>query len=130
MGGEDDLVTVFDYTLKRVIARLQGHNAFVLAVCFHPTCPTRLVSSGEDGFLAFWDFASVVQEDAVRDTLIARDVASDKWSEVPLLAPLSSFALSFVASSVRWHVVSGQACVSAMDKKRAIVNLWKRGADL
>jgi len=70
-GGEDDLVSVWSFTEKHIIARCQGHNSWVTGVKFDPfvinTTPSstsalvettyRFGSVGQDTQLLLWDFS-------------------------------------------------------------------------
>jgi WD40 repeat protein len=53
VGGQDDLITIFSARESRVVARCQGHSAFVLAITFDYTRGGgyRFGSVGEDGKL-------------------------------------------------------------------------------
>lgn len=53
VGGSDDLITIFSAKENRVVARCQGHSAFVLAITFDYTRGGgyRFGSVGEDGKL-------------------------------------------------------------------------------
>ena len=55
VGGQDDLITIFSPREARVIARCQGHSAFVTSLAFDPTRGGgyRFGSVGEDGKLLF-----------------------------------------------------------------------------
>ncbi|KAI7898075.1 WD40-repeat-containing domain protein [Cokeromyces recurvatus] len=60
-GGQDDLVTIWDFKEQRIIARCQGHKSWVRGVAFDPwRCDEtiyRFASIGEDARLIFWDFS-------------------------------------------------------------------------
>jgi WD40 repeat protein len=59
-GGQDDLVTIWSVAEKRILARCQGHNAWVKGVAFDPwKCEGlnyRFGTIGEDRRLLLWDF--------------------------------------------------------------------------
>lgn len=60
-GGQDDLVTIWSFPERRIIARCQGHNSWVSAVAFDPwRCDQktyRFGSVGDDCRLLLWDFS-------------------------------------------------------------------------
>ncbi|ORY22031.1 WD40-repeat-containing domain protein [Naematelia encephala] len=62
VGGQDDLITIFSPRESRVVARCQGHSAFVTSICFDQRGGEgrgyRFASVGEDGKLILWDFSS------------------------------------------------------------------------
>ncbi|GLI76178.1 hypothetical protein PoHVEF18_004449 [Penicillium ochrochloron] len=60
-GGQDDLVTIWSFPERRIVARCQGHNSWVSAVAFDPwRCDQktyRFGSVGDDCRLLLWDFS-------------------------------------------------------------------------
>ncbi|KAI7902357.1 WD40-repeat-containing domain protein [Cokeromyces recurvatus] len=60
-GGEDDLVTLWSFVEKRLVARCQGHRSWVTGVAFDKwRCDDqnyRFGSVGEDCNLILWDFS-------------------------------------------------------------------------
>ncbi|CEP07401.1 hypothetical protein [Parasitella parasitica] len=60
-GGEDDLVTLWSFSEKRIIARCPGHKSWVTGVAFDRwRCEDkayRFGSVGEDCNLILWDFS-------------------------------------------------------------------------
>mmetsp|Transcript_23414 Transcript_23414/g.41412 ORF Transcript_23414/g.41412 Transcript_23414/m.41412 type:complete len:687 (+) Transcript_23414:75-2135(+) len=52
-GADDCLVKIWDYQTKTCIKTLQGHQANVSAVCFHPELPI-ILSGSEDGTVRLW----------------------------------------------------------------------------
>jgi WD40 repeat protein len=60
-GGQDDLLTIWSFPERKIIARCQGHNSWVSAVAFDPwRCDQktyRLGSVGDDCRLLLWDFS-------------------------------------------------------------------------
>ncbi|RKP05411.1 WD40-repeat-containing domain protein [Thamnocephalis sphaerospora] len=60
-GGQDDLVSVWSFVERRIIARCQGHQSWVTSVSFDDwRCDEdmyRFGSVGEDGHLLLWDFS-------------------------------------------------------------------------
>jgi WD40 repeat protein len=60
-GGQDDLVSIWSVSEKRVVARCEGHHSWVTAVAFDPwRCGERdyrFGSVGEDCRLLLWDFS-------------------------------------------------------------------------
>ncbi|KAI9794645.1 MAG: hypothetical protein M1816_004532 [Peltula sp. TS41687] len=59
-GGQDDLVSVWSLTERRIVARCEGHSSWVSGVAFDPwRCDERnyrFGSVGEDCKLLLWDF--------------------------------------------------------------------------
>lgn len=79
VGGEDDLVTVWSFTERCVVARGQGHRSWVSVVAFDPfachfeepveTQPCyRLGSVGQDTQLCLWD----ITEDVLRSPVCVK----------------------------------------------------------
>ncbi|KAK9345085.1 WD40-repeat-containing domain protein [Lipomyces starkeyi] len=60
-GGQDDLVSIWSFTSRTLVARCQGHQSFVTSVAFDPwRCDERVYrfgSVGEDCRLCLWDFS-------------------------------------------------------------------------
>lgn len=60
-GGQDDLVTIWSFPERKIVARCQGHNSWVSAVAFDPwRCDQktyRFGSVGDDCRLLLWDFS-------------------------------------------------------------------------
>ncbi|OJJ45447.1 hypothetical protein ASPZODRAFT_144077 [Penicilliopsis zonata CBS 506.65] len=60
-GGQDDLVTIWSFPERKIVARCQGHNSWVAAVAFDPwRCDNRTYrfgSVGDDCRLLLWDFS-------------------------------------------------------------------------
>eukprot|EP00475_Leptophrys_vorax_P040466 TRINITY_DN7503_c0_g4_i2.p1 TRINITY_DN7503_c0_g4~~TRINITY_DN7503_c0_g4_i2.p1 ORF type:complete len:534 (-),score=123.39 TRINITY_DN7503_c0_g4_i2:686-2287(-) len=59
VGGEDDLISIWDVQTQRLLARGYGHRSWVSRVSFHPVVANReyrLMSVGHDGRLAVWRF--------------------------------------------------------------------------
>ncbi|KAE8149826.1 hypothetical protein BDV25DRAFT_140411 [Aspergillus avenaceus] len=60
-GGQDDLVTIWSFPERKIVARCQGHNSWVSAVAFDPwRCDERTYrfgSVGDDCRLLLWDFS-------------------------------------------------------------------------
>ncbi|KAI7900112.1 WD40-repeat-containing domain protein [Cokeromyces recurvatus] len=60
-GGQDDLVTIWSFKEKRIVARCQGHKSWVTDVAFDPLyCDDteyRFASVGEDCKLLLWNFS-------------------------------------------------------------------------
>lgn len=59
-GGQDDLVSIWSLTERRLVARCPGHHSWVSSVAFDPwRCDDRnyrFGSVGEDRRLLLWDF--------------------------------------------------------------------------
>lgn len=59
-GGQDDLVSIWSLSERRIVARCSGHHSWVTAVAFDPwRCDGRnyrFGSVGEDRRLLLWDF--------------------------------------------------------------------------
>ncbi|EDQ90880.1 uncharacterized protein MONBRDRAFT_23982 [Monosiga brevicollis MX1] len=67
-GSQDDLISVWSVTSKSLLARGEGHTAYVARIKFDPYAALyafefllpstyRLISVGQDGKIAFWDFS-------------------------------------------------------------------------
>ncbi|THC88343.1 hypothetical protein EYZ11_012213 [Aspergillus tanneri] len=60
-GGQDDLVTIWSFPERKIVARCQGHNSWVSTVAFDPwRCDERTYrfgSVGDDCRLLLWDFS-------------------------------------------------------------------------
>ncbi|CAO3644329.1 unnamed protein product [Cunninghamella blakesleeana] len=60
-GGQDDLVTIWGFLERRIVARCQGHKSWVTSVAFDPYRRDdkiyRFGSVGEDCKLILWDFS-------------------------------------------------------------------------
>ena len=60
-GGQDDLVSIWSLTERRIVARCPGHHSWVTCVAFDPwRCDERnyrFGSVGEDRRLLLWDFS-------------------------------------------------------------------------
>lgn len=60
-GGQDDLLTIWSFPERKVVARCQGHNSWVSSVAFDPwRCDQktyRFGSVGDDCRLLLWDFS-------------------------------------------------------------------------
>ncbi|KAJ1984349.1 hypothetical protein H4R34_000724 [Dimargaris verticillata] len=60
-GGQDDLITIWDFYNQRILARCQGHQSWVNGVTFDAwRCDEtnyRFGSVGEDTKVLFWDFS-------------------------------------------------------------------------
>ena len=51
-GGEDDLLTVWSLSERRVVARGEGHKSWVTVVAFDPY--TTLYGEADGGYLSAW----------------------------------------------------------------------------
>lgn len=62
-GGQDDLVSIWSFVERRIVARCQGHTSWVQSVAFDPwRCELeqgnyRFGSVGDDCRLCLWDFS-------------------------------------------------------------------------
>ncbi|KAF8459427.1 WD40-repeat-containing domain protein [Terfezia claveryi] len=60
-GGQDDLVSIWSFSDRRIVARCEGHHSWVTGVAFDPwRCDERTYrfgSVGEDTHLLLWDFS-------------------------------------------------------------------------
>jgi hypothetical protein len=67
VGGQDDLITLFSPREARVVARCQGHSAFVTSIAFDPGRGEgrgyRFASVGEDGKLILVSISSLYNLD-------------------------------------------------------------------
>lgn len=100
-GGQDDLVTIWSFPERKIIARCQGHNSWVSAVAFDPwRCDEktyRFGSVGDDCQLLLWDFSvgMLHRPRAVSFLMVRRDWGTSALSFNPLgLLILSSHVAS------------------------------------
>jgi WD40 repeat protein len=62
-GGEDDLVTLYEWRTKTVVARCAGHESFITRIRIDPHAYSndddgyRFLSVGQDTQLIFWDYS-------------------------------------------------------------------------
>lgn len=60
-GGQDDLVSIWSFDERRIVARCEGHHSWVSSVAFDPwLCDERTYrfgSVGNDCRLLLWDFS-------------------------------------------------------------------------
>lgn len=60
-GGQDDLVSIWSFDERRIVARCEGHHSWVTSVAFDPwRCDDhtyRFGSVGNDCRLLLWDFS-------------------------------------------------------------------------
>lgn len=60
-GGQDDLVSIWSFNERRIVARCEGHHSWVSSVAFDPwRCDDRTYrfgSVGNDCRLLLWDFS-------------------------------------------------------------------------
>lgn len=60
-GGQDDLVSIWSFDERRIVARCEGHHSWVTSVAFDPwRCDDRTYrfgSVGNDCRLLLWDFS-------------------------------------------------------------------------
>lgn len=60
-GGQDDLVSIWSFSDRTIVARCEGHQSWVTGVAFDPwRCDERTYrfgSVGEDCRLLLWDFS-------------------------------------------------------------------------
>ncbi|KAI8638183.1 WD40-repeat-containing domain protein, partial [Parasitella parasitica] len=94
-GGEDDLVTLWSFLEKRIIARCPGHKSWVTGVAFDrwrcddQTC--RFGSVGEDCNLILWDFSlSALQKPKHPRTIASSPPSMLPKTWVPPVPPVSS----------------------------------------
>ena len=73
VGGQDDLITIFSPRESRVVARCQGHSAFVTAIAFDHSRGGgyRFGSVGEDGKLILVNVSSTFPLDPSGLVLVA-----------------------------------------------------------
>ena len=75
-GGQDDLVLIWSFAERRVVARCEGHHSWVSSVAFDPwRCDERTYrfgSVGNDCRLLLWDFSvgMLHKPKAVRHSII------------------------------------------------------------
>ncbi|EPS41467.1 hypothetical protein H072_4617 [Dactylellina haptotyla CBS 200.50] len=60
-GGQDDLISIWSFVDRRIVARCSGHHSWVTNLAFDPwRCDARTYrfgSVGDDGRLLLWDFS-------------------------------------------------------------------------
>ncbi|CCJ28389.1 unnamed protein product [Pneumocystis jirovecii] len=84
-GGEDDLITIWSFSNKTIVARCQGHHSWVTGVAFDPwKCSKnyyRFGSVGADCQLLLWDFnveALNLPKSMKNDSFLQNNVSSSK----------------------------------------------------
>jgi WD40 repeat protein len=86
-GGEDDLVAIYNFEKRQLVAHLQGHTSWVSAVAFDPWAPSlessgdggryRLASVGQDCQGILWEVGSGVLDSNSRSASIPDGVDVD-----------------------------------------------------
>jgi WD40 repeat protein len=96
-GGEDDLVSIFDFKEKCIVARGVGHTSFVAAVIFDPIeCNNeqyRILSVGDDCKLILWNIdkvSNVLNDDISPQKRSKKNntIPSLSWNDVPTFEPV------------------------------------------
>ncbi|KAI9469659.1 MAG: WD40-repeat-containing domain protein [Benjaminiella poitrasii] len=150
-GGQDDLVTIWDFKEQRIVARCQGHKSWVRGVAFDSwRCDEnvyRFASVGEDARLILWDF-SVNAIHKPKKTSRRRGTSVSTVSSSPppmtsLLATiqpqptlhpvLSKSQVAFLQPTIV-KTIHGDPCIGVYFRedvivttdKRGRVNIWKR----
>ncbi|KAI8072152.1 WD40-repeat-containing domain protein [Gilbertella persicaria] len=93
-GGEDDLVTLWSFLEKKMVARCQGHKSWVTGVAFDRwKCDEqtyRFASVGEDCNLIFWDFSYSALQKPKHPRVVASSPTSPTSKKSPILQSSSS----------------------------------------
>lgn len=119
-GGKDDLVTIWSFVERRIIARCHGHSSFVTGVAFDEyMCDDfnyRFGSISEDGKLCLWDFAlsslhkpssKASKNDALQMPATAhRPIISDAHESQPVSTIVDGIAFHKVESRLSTAILS------------------------
>lgn len=103
-GGKDDLVTLWSFTERRIVARCHGHASFVTGVSFDPIkCDAygyRVGSIAEDGRLCLWDFTlSSLHRPSTRSAKHAAAAQGAPETGRPILRPDTTSTSSAAAAA-------------------------------
>ncbi|PHZ08561.1 WD40 repeat-like protein [Rhizopus microsporus ATCC 52813] len=87
-GGQDDLVTIWSFVERRMVARCHGHKSWITSIAFDPwKCDEqsyRFASVGEDCNLILWDFSmSALQKPKHPRITLSVCASSTKWPPPP-----------------------------------------------
>lgn len=103
IGGEDDCLAAYNTETLQLVARFQGHHAFVMELAFDTlfveegTSSYRLGSVGEDGRLCLWDFSPETlphPANEARSTMVGNSELHPfiQRSEIPVIFPTAQSA--------------------------------------
>lgn len=103
IGGEDDCLGIYNLETMDIVARLEGHRAFVLAVAFDifqtEAATYRIGSVGEDGRIILWDFSPDTLPHRLSGELKRPTMLGDSQvhpfvphSDVPVIFPVAQSA--------------------------------------
>ncbi len=121
-GGQDDLVSIWSFSERRIVARCQGHHSWVTAVAFDPwRCDGRnyrFGSVGDDCRLLLWDFSEGLlhRPKGVRTHGTTSVAVAVTAADVPLQASgqhRGSLVLGLGSSGFGGGRMSGSATVAA-----------------
>ncbi|KAI9293316.1 WD40 repeat-like protein [Neoconidiobolus thromboides FSU 785] len=139
-GGQDDLITIWSYPDQKIIARCQGHNAWVTGVAFDFwKCDEenyRFGSVGEDSQLLLWDFSlralPKVKGRVRRGSQSIHSVHStvgvkDADTIGPVLHPLKSRNQVMMLKPLMAQSVHQDPLCSIVFREEAIITTCKKG---
>ncbi|KAG5519314.1 hypothetical protein PMAC_001939 [Pneumocystis sp. 'macacae'] len=128
-GGEDDLVTIWSFSDKTVIARCQGHHSWVTDVAFDPwNCNKgyyRFGSVGADCQLLLWDFTLGTLNELKSDHKIEKN--DENGFLEPVNHPLVSHTSVLVLSPIMSEVLHNQWLNRIKFYKKFIIISGKKG---
>ena len=98
-GCSAGVVTLWDARSSVIASKVHAHDSDIWRVRFHPTRPNNLVTTGDDGLVLWWNFASKGTSFAAsEDSLVLQTIAK---SAMPVTA------LDIVPTAAATYVVAG-----------------------
>ncbi|KAI8987650.1 WD40-repeat-containing domain protein [Mycotypha africana] len=121
-GGEDDLVTLWSFNEKKMVARCQGHKSWVTGVAFDRwRCDAetyRFGSVGEDCNLVLWDFSySALQKPKHPRTTIPTTSTAQSLPP-PTIAPVAATTAEPPVSAI----IPSPTFPNQMERKKSLRN--------
>ncbi|KAI5778172.1 WD40-repeat-containing domain protein [Geopyxis carbonaria] len=122
-GGQDDLVSIWSFAERRIVARCEGHHSWVSSVAFDPwRCDDRTYrfgSVGNDCRLLLWDFSVGMLHKPKAAAVQHRGSMSSAAAAYPAVTPGRSRGES---QSMRLRSNSNVASVQTEDSTQSAVH--------
>lgn len=137
-GGEDDCLGIYSLKTMDLVARLEGHRAFVSAVAFdiyiEEAASYRIGSVGEDGRIILWDFSPDTLPHRLSSELRRPSMLGDSQvhpfvphQDVPVIFPVTQSApeIDGIESAAFCDILFARDAISATTSD-GVVFSWKR----